>query len=240
MLSGACFLIVSVCHLCVVLSLQILHYRSRRASDDQGECCPPSTAPLLLSQPVQVDQGGAHQMSSYKISTPVLLMFSMPTAVSTHQTAWTLCYHGSSRLCSHFVNGLQDDIKTYATSHCVGWENARLIDIRRYADHAERNQQDVARKKKEKREDSKHQAALTMLSVVQAVHQTRGRGHPGDQEQRQDQGGRGGGYGGSGRPRLERNQCAYCLKCGHWAKDCPNKGRGRSAPARGPAPAQAD
>nr|XP_051684065.1 uncharacterized protein LOC127485291 [Oryctolagus cuniculus] len=29
------------------------------------------------------------------------------------------------------------------------------------------------------------------------------------------------------RPRVERDQCAYCKERGHWARDCPNKGRPR-------------
>ena len=34
---------------------------------------------------------------------------------------------------------------------------------------------------------------------------------------------------GGTQPRLEKDQCRRCKKKGHWAKDCPNRGK----PARG-------
>lgn len=80
------------------------------------------------------------------------------------------------------------------------------------------------RKEQEEREDKRDKRRNRELSrILATVVQDTERSRPG---QNRD-------LGDKRKPRVERDQCAYCKERGHWVKDCPKKTQG---PKKRPVP----
>lgn len=120
-----------------------------------------------------------------------------------------------------FLNGLLPSIKTAVETSCVGLDEARLTEVKRHAEHAQKIQRAKKTREKEGKDKQVHQAQLTMLQAVTGEMMGHGRGR-----------GQGHGRGrGRGRGRGYEHQgwvnssvgCFICGKNDHWARNCPLK-----------------
>ncbi|KAK1789183.1 hypothetical protein P4O66_015126 [Electrophorus voltai] len=84
-------------------------------------------------------------------------------------TAWEVHLRNS------FMNGLRDEIRKEVCKLCVGWETAPMSTIEQYAIYSEKQLRTVSEKKRTRKENEAHQAALTMYQAV-AGQRNRGRG----------------------------------------------------------------
>ncbi|CAJ1055534.1 uncharacterized protein LOC127361734 [Xyrichtys novacula] len=113
-------------------------------------------------------------------------------------------------LCNSFLNGLKPNIVSAVKNSCIGWDDARLSELRRHAIHAHDQILSQNTKKEETTQKELHLAAITMYNTIQE-HGDRYPGHRGT--------GRGHHKNWDKRPRGDA--CFLCGKHGHWRRDCP-------------------
>lgn len=122
-------------------------------------------------------------------------------------------------LCNCFLNGLKPDIATEVKKTCVGFQDARLTELRRYAAHVHDQQTQKKKRSEDRRTVDLHNATLTMMKAVQL-------NTPEDRQDKLRGEWRGRGYG-KGRGQwgsfIPSDVCFICGEKGHWARDCPQK-----------------
>lgn len=111
-------------------------------------------------------------------------------------------------LSNYFLSGLKPEVASAVKSSCIGWNDARLSELRRHAIHA--HDQIISKKKKKEETTQKelHMAAVTMYNTA------RGHGH---KREKRDQG-----KNWKKRSSISPNDvCHHCGQVGHWRRNCP-------------------
>nr|XP_046258505.1 uncharacterized protein LOC124066281 [Scatophagus argus] len=114
-------------------------------------------------------------------------------------------------LCNSFLSGLKPDIASAVKSSCIGWNDARLSELRRHAIHAHDQILSKKKKKEETTQKELHMAAMTMYNTVQ------GREQPNHEQKGRAQGRH------RHRKRPTQDACFICGQYGHWKNECPRK-----------------
>jgi len=112
-------------------------------------------------------------------------------------------------LCNCFLSGLKPSIASAVKKSCIGWNDARLSELRRHAIHADDQILSNKREKEEKTQKEMHMAAITMYNTVR------------DHEQKHDEDkGRGRGRNKNWEWKTPRDVCYLSGERGHWKRDC--------------------
>ncbi|XP_051252539.1 uncharacterized protein LOC127361734 [Dicentrarchus labrax] len=112
-------------------------------------------------------------------------------------------------LCNCFLKGLKPNTASAVKTSCIGWDDARLSELRRHAIHA--HDQILTKKKKneETTEKELHMAAITMYNTIrehgQSYHTHRGK----DNRHRH------------WKDKIAKDVCFLCGQHGHWKRECP-------------------
>lgn len=120
-------------------------------------------------------------------------------------------------LCNCFLNGLKPDIALAVKNSCIGWNDARLSELRRHATHASDQLLHKKKKKEETTQKELHMAAMTMYNTVRDYRQPhrerRQRIHSQDNNWKNNA---------NRSARKHPNDvCYHCGQSGHWKRECP-------------------
>lgn len=130
-------------------------------------------------------------------------------ATKAEATMWEQHFRNS------FLKGLKREIVDELQKTCVGYDEARLVDIRKHAIHVDKHQTAARRLKLQKKDDDMHKSALCLYNAVYQAPFKRG----GNRRGRFPPRGRGSGRGRGGASRSDA--CFQCGEVGHWAAQCP-------------------
>ncbi|XP_026227517.1 uncharacterized protein LOC113169931 [Anabas testudineus] len=127
----------------------------------------------------------------------------LPEEVGNTPDVWEI------HLCNYFLNGLQPDISSAVKSSCIGWNDARLSELRRHAIHA--YNQTLTRKKIKEETNQKelHLAAITMYNTVREQRQSSYDRRRNNRSHHKNW-----------RIKPSNDICHLCGQHGHWKRDC--------------------